>query len=98
MRFRRAIRNCGRSRSTCFRPGKAVGSLLLRQSSESRPRILQCAEFTGGFRSLRRQAITESGMSTRAEGLARLEDTKDGELDLLIVGGGATGLGIAVDA
>ena len=37
-------------------------------------------------------------MSTRAEGLARLEDTKDGELDLLIVGGGATGLGIAVDA
>lgn len=37
-------------------------------------------------------------MSTRAEKLARLEDTKKDKLDVLIVGGGATGLGVAVDA
>jgi glycerol-3-phosphate dehydrogenase len=37
-------------------------------------------------------------MSRRAEGFARLEESKQNKLDLLIVGGGATGLGLAVDA
>lgn len=37
-------------------------------------------------------------MRTRADGFARLEETKNDKLDLLIVGGGATGLGLAVDA
>lgn len=37
-------------------------------------------------------------MSKRAEGFARLQETKKDKLDLLIVGGGATGLGLAVDA
>ena len=37
-------------------------------------------------------------MRTRAEGFTRLEETKNEKLDVLIVGGGATGLGLAVDA
>jgi glycerol-3-phosphate dehydrogenase len=37
-------------------------------------------------------------MSTRAEALARLGDSQQNKLDVLIVGGGATGLGLAVDA
>lgn len=37
-------------------------------------------------------------MGTRGEVLARLEETKKDKLDVLIVGGGATGLGLAVDA
>lgn len=37
-------------------------------------------------------------MGTRDEAFARLEETKNGKLDVLIVGGGATGLGLAVDA
>ena len=37
-------------------------------------------------------------MRTRAEGFTRLEETKNDKLDVLIVGGGATGLGLAVDA
>ena len=37
-------------------------------------------------------------MTTRAEGFTRLEETKNEKLDVLIVGGGATGLGLAVDA
>lgn len=37
-------------------------------------------------------------MSTRAEKFARLEETKKDKLDVLIIGGGATGLGLAVDA
>ncbi len=37
-------------------------------------------------------------MSTRAEKFATLEATKADRLDVLIVGGGATGLGLAVDA
>jgi glycerol-3-phosphate dehydrogenase len=37
-------------------------------------------------------------MRTRAEGFARLEQTQADKLDVLIIGGGATGLGLAVDA
>lgn len=37
-------------------------------------------------------------MGTRAEAFARLEEAKGQRLDVLIVGGGATGLGLAVDA
>jgi glycerol-3-phosphate dehydrogenase len=37
-------------------------------------------------------------MSRRADGFARLEETSKEKLDLLVIGGGATGLGIAVDA
>jgi len=37
-------------------------------------------------------------MNKRAEAFAQLEDTKTKKLDVLIVGGGATGLGLAVDA
>ncbi|HEX5284336.1 MAG TPA: FAD-dependent oxidoreductase [Bryocella sp.] len=37
-------------------------------------------------------------MSTRAEKFARLEESKKDKLDIVIVGGGATGLGLAVDA
>lgn len=37
-------------------------------------------------------------MNTRAEKFAWLEETKNNKLDVLIVGGGATGLGLAVDA
>lgn len=37
-------------------------------------------------------------MSTRAEKFTQLEDSKNDSLDLVIVGGGATGLGLAVDA
>jgi glycerol-3-phosphate dehydrogenase len=37
-------------------------------------------------------------MSTRAEALARLGNSRRETLDVLIVGGGATGLGLAVDA
>ena len=42
--------------------------------------------------------MAESGVSTRAERFARLDETKQNKLDVLVVGGGATGLGIAVDA
>ncbi len=37
-------------------------------------------------------------MGTRAEEFARLEETENEELDVVIIGGGATGLGLAVDA
>ncbi|HEV2575579.1 MAG TPA: FAD-dependent oxidoreductase [Acidobacteriaceae bacterium] len=37
-------------------------------------------------------------MSTRAEKFARLEESNKDKLDIVIVGGGATGLGLAVDA
>lgn len=37
-------------------------------------------------------------MRTRADGFARLEQTEADKLDVLIIGGGATGLGLAVDA
>lgn len=37
-------------------------------------------------------------MGTRAEALARLEESSRGKFDVLIIGGGATGLGLAVDA
>jgi glycerol-3-phosphate dehydrogenase len=37
-------------------------------------------------------------MRTRAERFARLEQTEADKLDVLVIGGGATGLGVAVDA
>lgn len=42
--------------------------------------------------------IANSGVTTRAQSFERLEQTKGNKLDVLVVGGGATGLGIAVDA
>lgn len=42
--------------------------------------------------------MAQNSVSTRDERFARLQETNENKLDVLVVGGGATGLGIAVDA